>query len=241
MAYKPKSEDMFSRTAYGVMAGGITAFETTELTDDEENAIREYLEREAEKLANVSPKIARTFRDQIDNIVDFCVYFKAKVDNAPYNADHVNVPNPNEIGLNMLIPQFMGVDYWQYDLTAGTTAYLWGSSTTYYTTTSTAGQRYMIFIVQDGILHVGQTPVTKQFKYETEKVAYAPYTIEPIVDQPIEEDKLVYQYETPGAFLLTWDLGTRLSIMPEVTANDVDFRFLGVVAYEYSQFSSLKW
>lgn len=241
MAYRPLGEELFSRTPYNVITGGVSSFETAELSDKEEEAIRNFLSDEADQMAKISPKLASDFRNQIDNIVDFCTYFKAKVDGTPYNSMQVNTPNPNEIGLNMLIPQFLGANSVSVDCTAGTEAYLWGSSTTWFKTTATASQRYMIFIIQNGIIHIGQSPVTRQFQYATEKVGYSPFTTQPLVAQSIEEDRLIYQYETPGAFLLTWDLGSRLKFMPEVTASGVEFELIGVVAYEYNAFSSLQW
>jgi len=89
--------------------------------------------------------------------------------------------------------------------------------------------------------HITDTPITKQFRYETEKKSYAPWAVNPLTIETIEENKTIYQYRTFAAFPLTYDLGTRLSFMPTRTASGVEYDIIGVAFYEYGVFSSLTW
>jgi len=239
MAYEPPKEKIFQQTPYTVVSGGIDTFETEKLDDDEEETIDNFLHSLADELAKKSPKIAADFRAQIPNMKDLASYFKAKVDGKPYSPT-IDTPDPGQLGMNVIIPQFFSVNTFSVDVTAGTTAYLWGSAASYFTTTSTVDQRYMIYPMANGIIHIVDTPFTQQFQFETQKKSYAPFAVDPMVVETIEENKTIYQYRNP-AFILNWDLGTKLKFMPNRTANGVEYNIIGIVVYEYSAFSSLKW
>jgi len=239
MAYEPTKENIFRQTPYTVVTGGIDTFETATLDNDEENEIENFLHKLADELAKKSPKIGADFRNQIQNMKDLASYFKAKVDNKPYSPT-IDTPDPGQLGMNVIIPQFFNVNTFSVDVTAGTTAYIWGSAASYFTTSSTVDQRYMIYPMANGIIHIVDTPFTQQFQFTTQKKSYPPFTVDPLVVETIEENKTIYQYRTPG-FILNWDLGSKLSFMPNRTANGVEFNIIGIVVYEYGAFNSLTW
>ena len=239
MAYLPPEGKIFQQTPYTVVTGGITTFETATLTNDEENTIEEYLNSLADEMAKVSPKIASDFRNQIQNVKDLASHFKARCDGKPYSPT-INTPDPGQLGMNPVIPQFFNKNHFTVDVTEGTAAYMWGDATSYFTTTSTVDQRYMLYVAANGIIHILDTPVTNQFKFDTEKKSYSPFAVEPLVIETIEEDKTIYQYQNP-AFPLGWDVGSKLSFMPNRTASGLAYNIIGIVVYEQGAFSALKW
>jgi hypothetical protein len=237
--WKPDEKTIFmSAPPYTMATGGIEAFETTALTDEEEDTIDEYLNTLADEMAKISPKIANDFRQQINMMKDAASHFKAKVGEKPY-APTIDSPDPGQLGINPIIPQWFNKNQFTIDVTEGSAAYLWGGAASWFKTTSTVDQRFMIFIMQNGIIHITDTPVTKQFKYETEKKGYAPFSVHPLTIETIEENKTIYQYPTFAANLLTWDLGTKMSFMPTRTASGVSYELIGIVLYEYNAYSSL--
>ena len=72
------------------------------------------------------------------------------------------------------------------------------SSQNYYQANATLNQRQLWFIFQNGILEIGSTPDIQEWIIQTSLTqAYNTYTTDPQVYQPIEERKLIYQYNTP--------------------------------------------
>ena len=209
-----------------------------DLTPDEERAIRAWLEYQVEHLARISPKLADDFRSELDVVLQIAKIFKAETKKA-FSTTLPHMPAADEIGVNILIPQFFNRNEHSISVTAGTPAYLWGSGAEYFKTTSTPGSRYMIYIIRNGIIHIGDTPVTRQFKFESQEKAFKPFTVHPVVIQSVELERPIYQYPM-HAFLLDWKIGTRLSFMPERTAT-VKFEILGVVFYEHDAYSDLTW
>jgi len=252
MAYKPSSAEIFKASApYAVAAGGIETFETEELSDEEESNIEDYLNEIADEIAKTSPKIASDFRNQIGNMKDQASHFKAKVDGKPYG-DPVDSPDPGQLGVNPIIPQHFGAGYYDtsadgrnkftIDITEGTIAYLWGNSATeHFKTDSTTENRFHMFVMQNGIIHIADTPITQQFRYVTEKKTYAAFDVQPLVVETIEENKTIYQYRTYAAFPLSYDLGSNLSFMATRTASGVSYDIIGVSFYEKQAFDSLVW
>ena len=208
------------------------------LTEREEAAIRAWLGYQIDHLARISPKLADDFKKELEVIMRIAEIFKAETKKT-YNTLTPHMPKPAEIGVNLLIPQFFGRNNHAIDVTAGTPAFLWGSGTAFFKTDSTVERRFMIYIPAGGIIHIGDTPVTKQFKFEAEGVSYAPFTVHPLVIQSIELERTIYQYPM-HAFLLDWKIGTKLSFMPERTGT-VEFEIIGVVFYERDAYSDLTW
>ncbi len=208
------------------------------LTKEEEKAIRAWLAYQIEHLARISPKLADDLKSELEVIIKIAEIFKAETKKT-YNVVTPHMPKPAEIGVNILIPQFFGRNNHAIDVTAGTAAYLWGSATAFFKTESTPERRFMIYIPSGGIIHIGDTPVTHQWKFEAEGVSYAPFTVHPLVVQSIEIEKPIYQYPL-HAFLLDWKVGTKLSFMPE-RSGTVEFEIIGVVFYERDAYSDLTW
>jgi len=130
---------------------------------------------------------------------------------------------------------------WEMDLTAGTTAYLFGSSANYYYASPVEGKRAMLVIFQHGLLEIGTTPKIYQMrvysKVEQRKGAFA---VHPLVEVPVEHGKVVYQYNTLGVVFVYWDLGIKWELLPVYTGRS-KLPLLGVVLYEHDFFSTLKY
>jgi len=251
MAYKPSEAEVYtSSPPYTVASGGVESFETAELSDDEESEIEDYLNDIADEIAKTSPKVASDFRNQIGNMKDEASHFKAKVDGKPY-ASPVDSPDPGQLGINPIIPQHFGAgnhngtadgrNKFTIDITEGSEAFLWGTSADWYYTNDQTDKRFHMFVIQNGIIHIADTPITQQMHYRTEKKNYSAFDIQPLVDETIEENKTVYQYRTFAAMPLTYDLGTKLSLMPTRTASGVSYDIIGVTFYEKQAFDSLVW
>jgi hypothetical protein len=87
---------------------------------------------------------------------------------------------PGQLGVSFLVPQMVNYDQtnaptgyankdtWQLPTTAGTPVYILGSSTAFYKTSSTPGQRTMMVIFQNGLIEVGTTPSFRQIQVLTQ-------------------------------------------------------------------------
>ncbi len=240
MPFRVKPTEVFTRGYTKVLTGGIERFETTELSDDEVTAIEDFLDETSMILEQYSTKLASDFRNERENILDMCAHFKAKCDNKEFNTKHIQMPDSGQLGMNFLIPQFLGENKIERTVTAGTEAYLLGSATTWFKTSSTPEQRYMVYIIKNGIIHIGQTPITRQFKIDSEKTTYTPFTTYVLEDIPLERDTALYRYHTVASLFLNWDVGYRVAFMP-IRDGTVEFHLIGVVVYERDAFASLKW
>jgi len=121
-------------------------------------------------------------------------------------------------------------------------AYLFGDGTNYYRTSSTTGAHSAILVFNNGIIEIGSTPKIEQFRLISEGFTkYGIYTVAPIVEERIEENRLIYQYPTPlGAVPIFYDKGIMWSVMPKVTGTST-IKLLGLVFYEHDFAADLKW
>lgn len=241
-SYKPNEDEIFETApGYTLATGGIKKFETTELKDKEVALIQEFIDDEEKHLQRISPKIAEDFKGQENILFDLASHFKARVGDKPYS-DLIRSPSTaGELGINPIIPQFLNANDLTVDLTEGTEGYLWGSGTSYFTTSSTPDQRYMIFVMQGGIIQINDTPFTNQFLLDTTRTSYTPFAVNPMTIETIEENRTIYQYPTTAGYLLNWDTGSRLSFMPYRAGSSVSYYLIGAVLHEYGAFDSLKW
>ena len=239
---------------YDILFGGLgPTMEVMDFNDEEITIFNKNFDDFKTVLSRISPIIANDFAAQKDVFLTFAKVFKAKVDGKSFGGIS---PTSGQFGMQLIIPQDIKytatpsasepayTDYndnsWTIDLTAGTAAYLLGSSTDFYKASPTVGSRAMLVIMKNGLIEVGTTPKINQIQVQTEKVNYPPFNIHPLADQTIERDRQIYQYNLPFAIPVFYDFGIKMSVMPTVTGTS-DLRLIGLVFYEHDFKSSLKY
>ena len=248
--------DLFSTDILGenltVFTGGRDSLDFEPLTKLEEATITSVFNRQLGFINEISPQLASDLAPQLK------AFIKAGgVAKAMFPGDK-GIKYPGEVGsivVDVLTPQnlfyaatpsgslpcYNGYtdNTWNIDLTAGTEAYLLGGSGTYYKGSITDQAHSLAVIAQNGIAEIGTTPKGNYMQARTETMSkYTPYALQPLVDLPMGGDRPVYQYNTPGMFLLTHDLGTQLSMMPTTTGTS-RIQMFGLVFYEYDLLNSM--
>lgn len=243
------------RTLFGnlpVLTGGTKTYETARLSPLELARIMEFLDYYADKLQCKSICIAREFRSQIPFFIDVAAYAKARFDNKPYNEDEVaELPTAGQIGVQALISQDLRYTYtpvpevrlhnnWDNAVVAGTMAYFFGDGVNWYRTSSVLENRAIIALMKNCVVESGSTPSINQLQFWTAQRAYPPWRADILRDVQVECDKPVYEYHTPGAMILTPDLGTRMAYMPTRTET-ISPRLVGLVYAEFNYLSAMRW
>jgi len=237
---------------YDVLVGGLGELEYEDFSDNEDTLFSKFIENSIDALDKISPEIAKDFEAQSGLFETLATVFKAKVDK-PFGGI---LPTSGQFGAGLLIPQDVKyvatasssspayTDYtansWNISLTAGTTAYLLGSSANFYKASPTTGSRAMFVIMKNGIIEVGTTPSINQFQISTERVSYPSLSVHPLVDQPVERGYTIYRYNLPFAIPVFYDFGIKLTAMP-IQSGTKDVRLIGVIFYEYDFRSSLRY
>lgn len=99
--------------------------------------------------------------------------------------------------------------------------------------TANGGQRELFFIFQNGVLEVGTTPDIQQWIIQSSLTqAYNAYTTHPLVSQPINDYRNIYQYNTPGIIPVYNDMGIYFAGLPESTVTTHTLPLLGMAFYE---------
>jgi hypothetical protein len=250
-------EEVFSETlakGINVYGGGRKEVDYLDLTDAELKAVNRCIDDNLVLLESVSPNIARTLREQREFLIRSASVAKAYF---PTPKPITYPAQPGTIGVNFLIPQAIKyvatpspsnpaytsykTNLWEIDLTPGTSAWLLGDGTNYYKACGETGKHVLLAIIKDGVIEVGSTPKIDQFHLFTEiEKTRAPYTVHPLVEEKIENHKVIYQYPTMGALLVYHDLGVMWGMMPKYAGTAV-IKLLGLYFYEYDFHSALKW
>ena len=238
-----------------VFAGGRTRVDYEPLTADERKAVNECFMAGLRHLEKVAPEIAASIRPQLSLVEKFAGIAKAVF---PETKPIAYPSEPGTIGVNWLFPQAIkyaasasstypcytsySTNLWEISLTAGAAAYLFGDGSNYYKASPTTGQHAMLLVFQDGVVEVGSTPKIQQFQIKTEiQAKYGIYTVEPLVEVPLESGKAIYQYPTPmGAVPIYHDLGIMWGFMPAYSGT-ATIKLLGMVFYEHDFAAELKW
>lgn len=219
-------------------------FNVASLKTEEKRGIETVVERIASRMSNVNSLLGKTVSNEKGNIVDAAKMFKHRAGDVMYG-DVPQQPGSGELGVQPITPQDFDVNDFSMDVTAGSREFLWGGPTEddYFTTDdpSGAGAGYLMYVVKNGIIQKGDKPVTRQFEFNSDEVSGVPFVTDVLVTESIDEDTSLYQYTTPGSYLVRWDIGTNLSIMPNRDADNVEYDILGFVFYERSYFSTLRW
>jgi hypothetical protein len=226
-----------------------------ELTASERNAITKVFNYGVAQLRRISPKIAGDIEPQLGLALKVAGIFK---DMIPEKKEYTFPSQTGSLGVAWLFPQAIRyvatpsnsapaytsypVNSWDLSLTAGTAAYLFGDGTNYYRTSPATGQHSAILVFNNGVIEIGSTPKIDQFRLTAEGFTkYGIYTVAPIVEEKIEENRLIYQYPTPlGALPIFYDKGVMWGFMPRLSGTST-IKLLGLVFYEHDFASTLKW
>jgi len=224
----------------------------TPLESDEAAAIRKVFNYGLNQLRRITPKVASDIEPQLNIALKVAGIFK---DMIPEKKSYTFPSQTGSLGVAWLFPQAIKyassgdgsytsytTNSWDISLTAGTAAYLFGTSTNFYKASATTGAHTTLLVFNNGILEIGSTPKIDQFRLEAEGFTkYGIYTVAPIVEERIEENRLIYQYPTPlGATPIFYDKGIRWSFMPRGSGT-ATIKLLGLVFYEHDFAASLKW
>ena len=252
-AYRPTAKNIFGDLP--VLTGGTRTFEVASLSPLELARLVEFFDYIGAQMEKQAPAIAADFRAQQGFFIDVAAYAKARFDNKPYNEDEVaELPRAGQLGVQLLISRDLRAvnetaamratfhNTWDIPAVACTQNYifgttpglgLWFNTNWWGQQVAVTEQRSIVAIMKNGIVESGTTPTINQFQYNTQGQTYPPWRPDILRDVQVQCDKPVYQYHTPGAFILTPDLGTRLTFMPTRTGN-VAPRLVGVVFAEYN-------
>jgi len=231
----------------------------TPLEDDERAAVQKVFNYGLNQLRRISPKIASDIEPQLSLALKVAGIFK---DMIPEKKSYAFPSQTGSLGVAWLFPQAIkyaaspsstapcytsyNTNSWDIPLTAGTAAYLFGAVTGgvsyFYKSSPTTAQHSALLVFNNGILEIGSTPKVEQFQLTAEGFTkYGIYTVAPIVEERIEENRLIYQYPTPlGATPIFYDKGIMWGFMPRVSGT-ATIKLLGLVFYEHDLFSTLKW
>jgi hypothetical protein len=226
----------------------------TPLESDEAAAIQKVFNYGLNQLKRITPKVASDIEPQLSLALKIAGIFK---DMIPEKKSYAFPSQTGSLGVAWLFPQAIkyygtpGASYpcytsyatnsWDISLTAATAAYLFGNGTNYYKASPTTAQHSALLVFNNGILEIGSTPKVEQFQLTAEGFTkYGIYTVAPIVEERIEENRLIYQYPTPlGATPIFYDKGIMWGFMPRVSGT-ATIKLLGLVFYEHDLFSTLK-
>lgn len=227
---------------------GRDTIEISDLSEQEERNIDAALNDVLSVLDLQAPNIAKRFSEHRDLFIKFAQVAKAKLDERP-----ITYPSKvGTIGVAVLFPQAVKytattpTDYinntWNINLTAGTAAYILGSSTDFYRSSSTSNQKSAFIIMKDGLVEVGSTPSLQQARVISEvSQEWGIWSLSPLSELQAEENKPVYVYNTKAALPVYPDLGVKFTVMPGETRTPATIKLIGVVFYQHDLFSDLTW
>jgi len=245
-----KAEDITRFAGVSLASLDRATFPIAQLDPKEEDAIKRVFYYGVSHLKKVAPSIAVDIEKQYKLALAMAAVAKGTFPTRK-NFSFPSVPSTG-LGVAWLFPQAIKYtattpsDYtsnsWDISLTAGTNAYLLGSSTAYYKTCSDTDSKSVILVFENGLVEVGTTPAIQQFRIVTEsKGDYGAYAVEPLVDISVEPNKAIYQYPTPaGAFWVDYNTGVKWYIMPSKTGVST-IKLLGLVYYEHKFLADTKW
>jgi len=203
-------------------------------------------------IENVSPKLAASIRPQREAFVKWASIAKGTF------PETKNFTYPGQIGglaVDFLSPQLYKykaapdaanpsytdytVNTWNISLTADTVGYIAGSSSAYYKGSPTTNKHSFAVLAQDGIVEIATTPKITSMHFQSEALdKYSPIAMSPLMMESIEENKTIYQYNTPGMIPLSHQHGMRISVLPNGTGT-ATIPLIGMVFYEYEFFDPM--
>jgi len=237
-----------------IFAGGRETVDFLQLAEQEQESVHTVVDLMVRQLRRVAPPLADDIEAQRPAFIKWAGVAKGIF---PENKPVTFPSEPGAIGIAPIIPQAVKyaatpsstypcyTDYntnsWEIDLTAGNTTYLLGSSTEFYKASPTTNAHSFMVIAQNGIVEVGSTPSLVQFRLTTEVASkYGIFAPHPLVDQPVVENKAIYQYPTLGMIPVYHDLGIKLAALP-IRSGTADIRLVGMVFYEHDFLSDITY
>jgi hypothetical protein len=227
----------------------------SELEADERNAVQKVFRYGLEQIRKISPKVASDIEPQLSLALKVAGVFKEML---PEKKSYAFPSQTGSLGVAWIFPQAIKYaatpgatapcytsyksNSWDIDLTAGSAVYLFGDGTNFYKSSPATGAHSALLVFNNGILEIGSTPKVEQFRLIAEGFTkYGIYTAAPIVEERIEENRLIYQYPTPlGAVPIFYDKGVMWGFMPRVSGT-ATIKLLGLVFYEHDFASTFKW
>lgn len=235
-----------------VFTGGRTDTEFEILSKNEEISISKMVRQHAVMLQYTSPILANTLMAHEKAIIKMGGVAKALFPNEKV----IKHPGTqNSIVADIITPQalfwkntpdasapcYNGYEpnSWDVNLTAGTEKYLFGTESNYYETRKENENYMAAILLHNGLYEVGTAPKLSHMHVRTKQTdLYSPTAITPMADLSVDPDRPVYIHNTPGAILLTHDVGTQISVMPQLSGVS-NLRWLGVAFYEYNHMGTL--
>ena len=248
-------QEILSQTNIPVAALGRDRFPQAPLDPSEKDAVLKVLREGLNHLRRVSPAIYDAIVNPVPGanleqlVLIFAAVAKAQFPTQkPYSFPSV----PGKLGVAWLIPQAIkygsvasgatagpatsyASNSWDITVTAGTKAYLLGSDTVWYVTSSATNAYSAILIFYNGLVEFGTTPSAQQFRLISQaKTDYGIYTSEPLVEVPVESNKAIYLHQTPmGALYVDYSTGVKWYFMP-TRSGTATIKMLGLVFYEHN-------
>ena len=255
IAMSKTPREIMSETNIPVAALGRDRFPIAALDSSEAEAVLKVLNEGLNHLRKVAPQVYDAIVNPATGasleklVLTFAAVAKAQFPTQkPYSFPSV----PGKLGVAWLIPQAIkygsvasgatagpatsyASNSWDIAVTAGTKAYLLGSDTVWYVTSSATNAYSAILVFYNGLIEFGTTPSAQQFRLISQsKTDYGIYTAEPLVDIPVEGGKSIYLYPTPmGALYVDYNTGVKWYFMPTRTGTST-IKMLGLVFYEHN-------
>ncbi len=152
-----------------------------------------------------------------------------------YSSDSWNIAFPGTLGSALV--QILGTQTYTKNTPPATSSAI--SAQNYYQASGASNQHELFFLFQNGVLELGTTPDIQQWIIQTSLTqGYSVYTTDPLVSQPIDNYRLIYQYNTPGILPVYFDTGTMLAGLAETTTTTHTMPLLGMAFYETALFGT---
>jgi len=250
-------EEEYKKLGINIFYGGRDVVEIETLTTEEEDAIDLVVKSTKDLLAKKAPSLAEDWWNHKSFFLKSAQIAKAHIPSV--GTKPIRFPaETGTLGVGALIPYAIKYtttptatapaytsyknNLWEIDLTAGTSAYIFGDGTNFYKASPTDNKRAMLSIIQNGLIEVSTTPRLYQQKVRTEILTkYGAFPCIPLVEIPTEvEHKIIYQYNTIGAMNVFHDLGIMWEVKPHYAGTSVIY-LLGLFFYEYEFYKDTEW
>lgn len=236
-----------------------TTIGTKGLDPSEYSSLKRWFDSRVSKYTTLDPVVGQNFANHLNFFTALWMIAKAKFQQVsafpPSDQKDIRspqIPGVSQIGIQDILPEDVyrnqtgsgsttGPTTWDINtLVAGTTVYLLGDSVpTYFKTTGTEPNRYILGIIKNGFVEVGaNTPVLDQMYYSTKQDSFNPFTINSLFQISEVQNKSIYSYDTPGAILLDEVVNATMTAMPKYAGNS-RIAFIGCKVYEYNQYTAL--
>lgn len=257
VAYSVKPEEIFSKAVLpSASRAGITkpipvflgkrepTLNTAPLDDVELEGLKVALNEIADRYAKVSEALGQIFAKEIPHMIDFVCMFKAEAQRKRV-ARNPLVPGSGEIGIQPIIPQVFNKDLFEIPAgPVGTDFYFWGGPTDndyFRTIDPNVAPGYAIYIVKDGIVQYEAKPVARQLQFNSDEEKLPPFALSGSNLLSIDPERDIFVYNTPGAYVLRWDIGTWLKGRRARTLDAaVEYDIIGIFVYVKDYYETFK-